>query len=483
MNRNRLDEIIDSKRDLFLKVSDTIWDYSETRFQEVRSAELLCTVLEAEGFTVQRGVAGLATAFVASFGSGTPVVAVLGEYDALSGLSQKSGVARPEPLTAGGNGHGCGHNMLGAGALAAAVAVKHFLDETGLGGTIRYYGCPAEEGGSGKAFMVRAGAFDDVDVALTWHPLTHNAIFSVNTLANYQVRYQFHGRSAHAGFTPHLGRSALDAVELMNVGVNYLREHIIPEARVHYAVTNSGGDSPNVVQAEAEVRYLIRAPQIGQLREIYARVCDIARGAALMTGTECEFVFEKGCSNFVPNRVLEKLLYENFIEVGAPVPDEQDLEFAAAIRLALSEEDIASDLAMAGKFMAGKRPDIVKALQEKRVADVILPYEHLSLSLPGSTDVGDVSWVVPTAQLSTACNAFGTPGHSWHAVAQGRSGIAHKGMLTAGKVLARTAAAVLTSPAVAVKAKEELRESLGGAAYVCPIPAEVKPPTMTAQRD
>jgi len=464
MNRNRLSEIIDSKKDIFIEVNDKIWEYAETRFQEFKSAELLCTVLEAEGFTVRRGVADIATAFVASFGSGSPVVAILGEYDALSGLSQKSGIARPEPLMAGGNGHGCGHNMLGAGALAAAVAVRHYLAEAKLGGSIRYYGCPGEEGGSGKAFMVRAGVFEDVDVALTWHPLTHNTVFSVNTLANYQICYKFHGRSAHAGFVPHLGRSALDAVELMNVGVNYLREHIIPEARVHYAVTNTGGDSPNVVQAEAEVLYLIRAPKIDQVQGIYERVCDIARGAALMTGTEYEIVFDKGCSDYMPNKVLEKLLYDNLVKVGAPVPDEGDKQFAGEMKLALTDADITNDLAMAGKFMAGKRPEIVKVLKEKVVADMILPYEYLSMLLAGSTDVGDVSWVVPTAQLSVACNAFGTPGHSWNAVAQGKSGMAHKGMLVAGKVLAGTAVDVLSSPALAAQAKEELRESLGEAA-------------------
>jgi aminobenzoyl-glutamate utilization protein B len=322
------------------------------RFEEYQSVELLCKILSDEGFSLEKGIGGIPTAFAASFGSGSPVVAILGEYDALAGLSQTNGVAKQEPLVSGQSGHGCGHNLLGAGSLAAVVAVRHYLEANKMPGTIRYYGCPGEEGGSGKTFMAREGVFDGVDIALTWHPMTHNTIFSMSTLANYQVAFKFHGKSSHAGTTPHLGRSALDAVELMNVGVNYLREHIIQEARVHYAVTNSGGASPNVVQAEAEVLYLIRAPKVDQVQGIYERICKIARGAAMMTETECEIVFDKACSNYIPNSVLGKLLLENFKVVGVPRPDESEARFAAEIQSTLTGSERENDLQMASDYKA-----------------------------------------------------------------------------------------------------------------------------------
>src|SRR5699024_4100684 len=252
-------------------------------------------LLKAEGFQVERDVGGIETAFIATYGDGSPVIGILGEYDALSGMSQQAGVPTKTPIKEGDNGHGCGHNLLGVGSLGAVLAVKQMIDERQLSGTIRYYGCPAEEGGSGKTYMVRAGLFDDVDIALTWHPGTSNSIMCGQSLANYQVYYKFKGKSSHATISPHLRRSALDAVELMNVGVNYLREHIIPEARVHYAVTHTGGHSPNVVQAEAEVLYLMRAPQVDDVEHIYKRINDIAKGAALMTGTEVDIVFDKAC--------------------------------------------------------------------------------------------------------------------------------------------------------------------------------------------
>jgi aminobenzoyl-glutamate utilization protein B len=475
MDKQQLDQIIEDKRGIFIAASDKIWEYAETRFVENKSAELLCGILADEGFSVTRGVADIATAFVADFGSGKPVIAILGEFDALSGLSQKSGIATQAALIEGGNGHGCGHNLLGTGALAAAIAVKQYMTENKLAGTIRYYGCPGEEGGSGKTFMVRDGLFNDVDLALTWHPFTHNTIMSIQTLANYQIYYKFHGKSAHAAFVPHLGRSALDAVELMNVGVNYLREHIIQEARVHYAVTNTGGLSPNVVQAEAEVLYLIRAPQISQVQEIYERVCDIAKGAALMTGTECEIVFDKACSNYIPNQTLETAMYANFQAVGVPAFDQADQKFAGEINCTLSDSDITNDLQMANNYMGSHGQEIVKVLRNKNLADILLPYVYSSMLLPGSLDVSDVSWLVPTAQLSVACQAFGTPGHSWQVVAQGVSGLAHKGMLTAAKVLARTAADALVNAELVRQAQTELQATLAGLSYVCPIPAGVKP--------
>lgn len=458
---DKLAEIIEQKRELLISVSDQIWDYAETGFEEYRSADLLCTTLEKEGFTVEKGVGGIRTAFIGSYGSGSPVVAIMGEFDALSGLSQQGGVAAPSPVVKEGNGHGCGHNLLGTGALAAAIALRNQMEEHNLPGTIRYYGCPGEEIGSGKTFMVRAGLFDDVDFALCWHPSTQNSVMSMSSLACYEVTFKFTGKSSHAAASPYLGRSALDAVELMNVGVNYLREHIIQDARVHYAVTNTGGISPNVVQATGEVLYLIRAPLVSQTEEIYQRIRNVARGAALMTGTEVEIQFISALSNLVPNTTLETIMHKNFSQLGVPVHDEQEIQFASQIRATLSPEDKAEDIRFA------------KELEGKELSDKLNPYRESAFILPGSTDVGDVSWVVPTAQCMTACEALGTPFHSWQMVAQGTTSIAHKGMLHAGKVMAATAWEVMQKPEIIAEAKAELKERLNGEVYRCPIPPAV----------
>ncbi|WP_421617709.1 M20 family metallopeptidase [Brevibacillus sp. TJ4] len=460
--RQVLSAIIEEKKDLLVSVSDSIWDFAETRFEEFKSAELLCKTLEDEGFVVERGAGGIKTAFVGSFGSGKPVIGILGEFDALSGLSQQKGVAEQLPVVAGGNGHGCGHNLLGTGSLAAAIAVKQYMEKHQLPGTVRYYGCPGEEGGSGKTFMAREGLFDDLDFALCWHPMDYNAIMAVSTLANYQVYFKFKGKSSHAAASPHLGRSALDAVELMNIGVNYLREHIIQEARIHYAITNSGGLSPNVVQANAEVLYLVRAPEVSQVQEIYERVCDIAKGAALMTGTEVEIVFDKACSNLVPNTVLENVMYRNYVELGIPSHDEQELELARRVRATLSAQEIDSVRRMNPELMG------------KDLADRLNPYTG-TLPLYGSTDVGDVSWITPTAQCTTACFVLGSPAHSWQWVTLGATSIAHKGMLHAGKVMAATAVDMLLNPELIEQAKAELRQRVGEKGYVCPIPDGVVP--------
>ena len=278
-------DVIDREADVINGVSDYVWDNPETAFTEFKSAAKIMEALKQEDFAVESGLAGIETAFKGTFGHGKPVIGVLGEFDALSGLGQESGALTCTP-NGQPCGHGCGHNLLGAGALGAAIGIKSYLETTGHEGTVIYFGCPGEEGGSGKAFMAREHVFDGVDAALTWHPSDKTEVRYRMTLANCQVLYRFDGLAAHAGAKPHLGRSALDAVELMNVGANYLREHIIQEARLHYAITNAGGYSPNVVQAHAEVLYLIRAPRFDQAKEIYERVNDIAKGAALMTGTK-----------------------------------------------------------------------------------------------------------------------------------------------------------------------------------------------------
>ncbi|WP_260288761.1 M20 family metallopeptidase [Peribacillus aracenensis] len=472
-NRQKIADIIEQKRKTFIHVSDCIWDYAETRFEEFRSADLLCKTLEEEGFSVERGVGGMETAFIGSYGSGGPIVAILGEYDALSGLSQDRGIASHHPIKQGGNGHGCGHNLLGTGSLAAAVAVRHFMEENQIKGTIRYYGCPAEEGGSGKTIMVREGLFDDVDTAISWHPYSFNAVASVTNVANYQVYFKFKGKAAHAAGSPHLGRSALDALELMNIGANFLREHIIPEARLHYAITNSGGLAPNVVQAEAEVLYMMRAPELEQVDEIYHRVCKIARGAAMMTETEVDIIFDKGCSNLIPNRTLAAAMYDNYRKVGVPEFNEEEKAFARQIRTTMPEPDKKSILRMLSQLPVDK--NLIQKINEQELSTVLMPYINKTFRMTGSTDVGDVSWIVPTVQCAVNCFAMGTQLHSWQAVAQGGTSIGHKGMLHAGKVMAATAVDILLQPEVIDQAKAELKENLVGANYVCPIPTEIKP--------
>ncbi|OCA82231.1 amidohydrolase [Bacillus sp. FJAT-27225] len=464
-----ISDYIENRKEAFIQLSDKIWETPEIYFQEHNSADYLCQALEEEGFQVERDVAGLKTGFIGSFGSGKPVVAILGEYDALQGLSQRKGITEHEPIIAGGPGHGCGHNLLGTGAFAATVATKEYMEKTGLKGTVRYYGCPAEENGSGKVYMARAGLFNNVDFALSWHPETKPIIMNFSSLANYAVRFIFHGKSAHAAAAPHLGRSALDAVELMNIGVNYLREHMIPEARIHYAITDTGGNSPNVVQAHAEVAYLIRAPKKKQVIDLYDRVNDIAKGAALMTGTSMEVVFQGAASDLIPNNTLAKVMYDNLIAIGVPSYDEFDQAYAEKIRDSLSPEEREAAFSGMDKHTAAK-------LKGKHIADLIPSFSEKEVMLSGSTDVGDVSWIVPTMQCMTACWALGTPFHTWQVVSQGAMPIAHKGMLQASKVIACTAIEVMENPDLLQKAKAEHQERLGGEPYFSLIPDQQEPP-------
>jgi len=465
-----VNDFIEQTKEKWNTISDFIWENPETRFAEYTSSKYLCEQLEKEGFTITSGVSGIETAFVGEYGKGKPVIAFLGEFDALSGLSQKCGVDYQAPVEAGGNGHGCGHNLLGTGALAAASTLKKYIQENQLSGTVRYYGCPGEEGGSGKTFMAREGLFDDVDIALSWHPNTHTGVFNVSSLSNIQVYFKFSGRSAHAASNPHLGRSALDAVELMNIGANYMREHMIPQARLHYAITNSGGISPNVVQSEAEVLYLVRAPKMEETKNIYNRLCNIARGAALMTETTVEIVFDKACSDYNPNFTLGEILEESLKEIGAPTYTKEEYDFARKIWNTLSE----------GEKLAA---DHLESISVKRYPihtdGPFLSTEIIHADgkgfLSGSTDVGDVSWITPTSQCMYTTAALGTVLHSWQMVTQGKSSIAHKGLAQVSKVLALTAIKVLENQEIIEKAQKELKEQLADSPYVCPIPNGVKP--------
>ena len=481
MDKKTVLELIDSKASFLNDLGDRIWASPELAFTEHTSAEILIQALEEEGFAVTRNVADIDTAFSGRFGSGKPVIGFLGEFDALSSLSQEAGVAEKKAPVAGGCGHGCGHNNLGVGSLAAAIAVKEYLQKTGKPGTLIYYGCPGEEGGSGKAFMAREGVFDELDCAFCWHPGTVNAVTSGSSLANDQILYSFTGVSAHAAGAPHLGRSALDAVELMNVGVNFLREHVIQEARMHYAIVNAGGYSPNVVQPTADVLYLLRAPQASQVQEIYERVNDIARGAALMTGTKVNIKFIKACSNTVLNLTLEKVLQKNMEEIPLPEYTQADREFAKAINDSVENKSVPFDR-LIRRAPTEEIAEFLRSQIGKEINDFVVPLIHSEEAGGGSTDVGDVSWVCPTAQITTATWSADTPGHSWQIVAQGKSDLAHKSTLYAGKVLAGAAIDLLENPELIEKAKEEKRKKLGSdKPYICPIPKGVVPTPMGKQ--
>lgn len=456
---------VDTKGADYCGLSDRIWAIPELAFEEHRSVAEQIATLEREGFRITKNVCGMATAFVAEHGRGGPTLGILGEFDALPDLSQVSGATEHQPTTKGAPGHGCGHNLLGAGSALAAVALKDALAAEGIAGTVRYYGCPAEESGSGKTFMARAGLFDDLDAAFCWHPNVVNEVSTTSSLACIQAYFRFCGRASHAAASPHVGRSALDAVELMNVGVNYLREHMTSDSRVHYAVTNTGGDAPNVVPARAESLYLVRSPHLPDAERLFERVKKIAEGAALMTETTVSAHITDVNSNVLPNKVLQEVMYENMRRLGPPAFDEADVAFAEKLqKTALTDEEI----------LASVKPHD-PSLKTKVLHDGLLAIPALEGVSMGSTDVGDVSWIVPTVQCHTACFAIGTPFHTWQLVTQGNLPAAHKGMVLAAKAMATTAADCLRNPDLITRAKAELKERTGGRRYNCTIPPEVTP--------
>ncbi|MFE0753627.1 M20 family metallopeptidase [Inquilinus sp. NPDC058860] len=465
-NSDKIWQLVDAKRTEFEGLSDRIWGMPEIAYTEYRSVAEHTAMLRAQGFGVTENLAGIPTAVMGEAGEGGPVIAILGEYDALPGLSQEANIAEPRPLPGNGYGHGCGHNLLGSAALLAATAVKDFLAATGRPGRVRYYGCPAEEGGAAKAFMVRAGAFKDVDIAITWHPASLTRVDEALSLANTRMDFHFTGRASHAAAAPHLGRSALDAVELMNVGVNYMREHMPSDARIHYAMIDSGGIAPNVVQASAKVRYAIRARDLAGMLALNERVRKIAHGAAMMTETSVAISIMSAVSNMLGNTPLEEAMHQHLLRLG-PVPfDAADRDYAAQIQATLSEEDILTDYRRVG----------VPPRKDLPLCDFIVPRDSRGEPMIGSTDVADVSWVVPTVQARVATHAIGTPGHSWQITAQGMAPAAHKGMVHAAKVMAGTALDVMSDELLMKRAKQDHQERVAATPYVCPIPPEVQPP-------
>jgi aminobenzoyl-glutamate utilization protein B len=427
---------LEAKKQQYVDVATNIWNLAELGYKEGKSANLLQSMLKEEGFTIETGVAGIPTAFTATFGSGTPVIGVLGEYDALPGFSQDA-VPFKKELAGNTNGHACGHHLFGSASAAAAIAVKNWLKTTGRKGTIRFYGTPAEEGGAGKVYMVRAGLFQDVDAVIHWHPGDDNNANPISSLSNKSAKFRFRGVASHAAASPERGRSALDAVEALNYMVNMMREHIPEKSRVHYVITR-GGEAPNVVPAFAEVYYYIRHPEMDIVKDIFNRVTKAAEGAALGTGTTLDYEVIHGVYNLLPNQILSTNLYENLKTVGGVNYDKTEEDFALKIFPSLNRKDVnISDAAL------------------------VKPYADQSDEAFGSTDVGDISWLVPTAGISSATWVPGTAAHSWQAVAAGGMSIGHKGMMVAAKTMALTIMDCLVNPEMLKNAKLELLKRRG----------------------
>ena len=467
-------DYIDEKSGVITDVSDKIWDYAELSLREYKSGDLYAKVLKEEGFTVEHPFDNIETAFRASYGSGKPVIGILAEYDALTGLSQIAGSETRKELVTDGNGHGCGHNLLGAGSMAAAFAIKKYLEEKGEGsGKVILYGCPGEEGAATKAFMARDGVWKNLDVALTWHPEDVNEVATGSSNSCIQVQYKFTGTASHAAGAPEMGRSALDAVELMNIGVQFLREHMSDKARIHYAITDAGGCSPNVVQPRASVLYMVRSNHVAEAVELQKRVDKIAEGAALMTETTYERKFIDGLADTVSNFALERVLYRNFQELGVPEYTEEENAFADTLA---DTYDHSAVPGVAAENDEDAREEVEKMQKAYGHAmnGFLAPLYQKDAFQAGSTDVGDVSWLTPTAQIHVAAWPNGCPGHSWQNVSCDGSEIGHKAAVHAGKVLAAAAIDILEDTSILDEARAEF-EKRTKSGYVCPIPADAVP--------
>ncbi len=457
---------LEEKGKLLQKMAQDIWEHPQLGGQETYAVKLITEELTKAGFTIEENIGGIPTAFVASWGKGRPIIGILGEYDALPGLSQQV-LSQKKPVQEGAPGHGCGHNLLGVASLGAALAIKAAMEKEGINGTIRYYGCPAEETLIGKVFMAREGVFNDLDVALTWHPMNLNLVWDSSCLAMNSFKLNFYGKSAHAAAMPHMGRSALDGVMLTDVGINYLREHIIPEARVHGVITN-GGLAPNVVPDYAQAWYFVRAPHREQVEEIYQRILKIAEGAALMSDTKYEVEFIAGCYEYLPNETIGEVMREKMEKLGAPQFTSEEKRFAQELESTLPREMVEGALRGYG---------LTREEGGGSLCDRILkssgPYGKGKV-MPGSTDVGDVSFLVPTAQFMTAGMPVGVAAHSWQSTASFGSSIGAKAMLFAAKILALTAAELINTPEAINKAKEEHKQVTRNKEYKSPLPNDLK---------
>ncbi len=456
---------IETNEDVIVEVNDKIWEYAELGLQEYKSSKLIAETLEKQGFDVDLGVAGMPTALVAKWGEGKPVFGIQGEYDALPGLSQKA-VPHREPLKEGAPGHGCGHNVYASSGIGAVIGIKAAMESEGIPGTVKFFGSPAEETVVGKVFMVRDGLYEGVDAVIGHHIGVVNSVKLSSSNALNSVKFEFYGRSSHAGSTPWQGRSSLDAVELMNIGVNYMREHVVPQARIHYVIQDGGGQ-PNVVPDFARVWYFIRAPTRDVVEEIYGWVLEIAEAAAKMTRTRHEVKFQTGVYNKLPNRTLAELLVGNMREIGAPRYTEEELTFARKIGQHISPEE---------KRKSGYAcPGWEELTDVDLNTNIVDPWGEGNVT-GGSSDIADVSWNIPVAQIGTGSRVLGAPGHSWMMTATSGMSIGHKNAIFAAKVMACTALDILTKPEYLRKTWEEFERRKGGRVYKSPLPSDLKPP-------
>ena len=425
---------LDKNFSRYTEVAKEIWDYAELGFLEDKSTAALQGLLAQEGFKIDKGVAGMPTAFVATYGSGKPVIGILAEFDALPGLSQQAQPTK-SPVVEGGSGHGCGHNLFGTASSASAIALKTWLAQSKRPGTVKLYGTPAEEGGAAKVYMARAGLLEGVDAVINWHPSSQNNASAQTCLAVIQGMFRFYGVSAHAAAAPDRGRSALDGVEAMDYMVNMMREHVPQESRIHYVI-KKGGEVPNVVPDYAEVEYIVRSPKVEDVKNLWARVVKAAEAGAMGTETNVKVEIISGIYNLLPNETLAKLQYENLKKVGGVIYTPEEEAFAKKMQESFNF----------------KAPPISEAqkVQEYKVG-----------FFPASTDVGDISWLVPTAGLGTATAVPGTPGHSWQNVACSGMSIGFKGMINAAKVMAMTGVDLFMDPSLIAKAKGEFEAKRG----------------------
>ena len=465
-NKHVIWDFVSRNQKRFQELADKVWSTPETCYSEQNSMSAHVDELKYHGFSVTKGIANIPTAVVGEYGTDGPIIAFLGEYDALAGLSQKADVFHQDPVKKGENGHGCGHNLLGSASMQAAVALRDWLKDSNLPGVVRYYGCPAEEGGAAKTFMVRDKIFEDVDAAITWHPGCLPGIVKGSSLANCRVDFTFEGRASHAAVSPHLGRSALDAIELMNVGVNYMREHMPDKARIHYALIDGGGISPNVVQAKAKVRYVVRDETTPKMMELLERVKEIAKGAALMTQTKVKTKILAGVSNLVYNETLGNIMQCNLDQLGAPEFSKEEHLYAKKYQDTLTRKDIESAYSHAG----------IDLVEGQVLAETVVAGDVKPVDMGGSTDVADVSWVVPTVSLWGANYAIGTPFHSWQMTAQGKSSIAIKGMTHAAMVMAATGSDLILNKTILDDAWSEHNKTIEKEGYMLPISLSASPP-------
>lgn len=469
--RDKICKAIDEKSGSFIANANAIWEYAEFKFDVEKSANRHIELLKKEGFSVEVGINNIKSAFKATYGNGNTKIGFLAEYDALSGMSQEADSLVKKPNPSQTNGHGCGHQLIGTASIAAAISLKEYADQN-KNAQIVIFGCPAEEFGFAKSLMARDGVFDGMDALITWHPMERTKVWDMSSLAVYQAFFHFKGVSSHAGANPELGRSALDAAELMNVGVQFLREHIIDEARIHYAFTDVGGGAANVVQPTASLNYAVRAPRLSQVDEIFKRVCKVAQGAAMMTETEVEIVLDASCADYIVNRtlceVMDKRLNDIFpIELNK---DEQKYEddFAKTVP-EINRKMFTTNIKALNPNLSNEE---VENIAKKSLDDTNYPLIYPKKPLTASTDVGDASWIAPTVQLMAACFPQGLPPQSWQWVAMGKAPATHKIMLGAAKVMALSALDLFENPKLLKQALEEHKKNLGEFKYINPMPKD-----------